>query len=244
MQKFQTKSAEGKALLIHYDAAFADSAPDPIYPWLLWVFVKLHHADNDGLWSEPEAHRIYELHEELLTHLGTLDLLHVGFVVQEGWVEFYFYATQGKRFANKVAEALGTTGYMYETGSRRDSKWEHYRFNLLPDPLMQLHLQSEATQSALLEEGDDLNQAREVEHYLLFQTASQRERTLETLMAQGFTCKECFEHDDATFAYGAILIKAHSVTKEAIEPIVAYLHESAQDAHGSYEGWSTILATK
>jgi regulator of RNase E activity RraB len=209
-------------------------APQEERPWLLWLFVKADSV-NEALESFTQ---------ELITALATsIDGVFAGRVMKEGWAEFYFYAPNAKRFENISSDVMNKHGgYVYERGSSRDGKWEMYSDNLFPDPYGLLSIQNRHTISALLEAGDDLSLAREVEHYLFFQTKTSMERAIAQLSSHGYSVKEYATDEDSDYAYGVVLIKIEAITPDVVAETTTSLYESAIQEHGIYEGWSTVLA--
>jgi regulator of RNase E activity RraB len=211
-----------------------NEAPQEERPWLLWLFVKADSV-NEALESFTQ---------ELITALATsIDGVFAGRVMKEGWAEFYFYAPNAKRFENISSDVMNKHGgYVYERGSSRDGKWEMYSDNLFPDPYGLLSIQNRHTISALLEAGDDLSLAREVEHYLFFQTKTSMERAIAQLSSHGYSVKEYASDEESDYAYGVVLIKIEAITPEIVAETTTSLYESAIQEHGVYEGWSTVLA--
>jgi regulator of RNase E activity RraB len=172
-----------------------------------------------------------------------LDAVFAGAVIKEGWVEFYFYAPEPKRFENLTADVMKRHGgFAYERGSSRDGKWEMYLERLYPDGYAALRIQNRRTIESLLEAGDDLSLAREVEHYLFFQTKSALDRAVAFLSAHGFELKESIKDDESDYAYGAVLTKTEPIRPEEVEETTALLYDTSLQEHGHYEGWSTVLA--
>lgn len=173
---------------------------------------------------------------------ASLRALSSGSRMHDGWIEFYYYLPSPKQFdiiAASVMKAYET--YAFETATSRDTHWEHHRKTLYPDDLMIQQISSRKIIEELVEAGDELTKQRPVEHYLVFQTEAQRDRVVESLRSSGFSLNEHFDHE-GSFAYGAILSKEHEVTLEPVMDECRLLLEAVQKEHGSYEGWSTILA--
>src|SRR5512135_3501590 len=79
-----------------------DDAPLEDKPWLLWFFVKS---------DEPQGERFRAFREDLQNSLtAELDAVFAGTVIKEGWVEFYFYAPEPKRFENLTADVMKRHG--------------------------------------------------------------------------------------------------------------------------------------
>lgn len=212
-----------------------DEAPQEDRSWLLWLFVKP---------ADPFSPSFGSFADDLKKMLGdSLDALFAGTITKEGWVEFYFYAPDAKRFENLSSEVMSRHGgFPYERGASRDTKWEMYIERLYPDAYAMLRIQNRHTIEALTEAGDDLKLPREVEHYLFFQTKSALERAVSFLTAHGFALKEHVTDDESDFAYGVVLTKSEPITAEQVEESTALLFDTAIQEHGHYEGWSTVLA--
>ena len=212
-----------------------DEAPQEERPWLLWIFIKA---------SDPLSASFGTFTEDLKETLhSSLNAIFAGSVTKEGWVEFYFYAPEAKRFENLSSEAMGRHGgFAYERGASRDGKWEMYLERLYPDAYAMLRIQNRHTIESLIEAGDDLEMPRDIEHYLFFQTKSARDRAVAFLSAHGFALKEEANDDESDYAYGAVLTKNEAVTPEQVEESTALLFDAALHEHGHYEGWSTVLA--
>ena len=212
-----------------------DEAPQEERPWLLWLFVKSSDPFSPAFTAFSD-----DLKEALAAGLGAV---FAGTIMKEGWVEFYFYAPEAKRFENQSSEVMSRHGgFAYERGSSRDGKWEMYIERLYPDAYALLRIQNRHTIESLVGAGDDLSVSREIEHYLFFQTRSSMERALSSLRPHGFGLKEEVSDDESDYAYGAVLVKSEPVTPEQIEETTALLFDAALEQHGIYEGWSTVLA--
>ena len=91
----------------------------------------------------------------------------------------------------------------------------------------------------LEEEGDTLEVPRMVEHYISFDTPTQKERFVNALTQDSFSFKD--EISSEEFENGIALSKEHSVTREAVAVVVEELFEMIKNEQGYYEGWSTTL---
>lgn len=232
---YEMRDDENTPFRCEVELDLLDDAPLEDKPLLLWFFVKT---------DEPQGERFTAFREDLEhTLTESLDAVFAGTFTKDGWVEFYFYADSAKRFENLTSEVLARHGnYPYERGSSRDSKWEMYLERLYPDGYALLRIQNRHTIEALIEAGDDLTLAREVEHYLFFQTKSAMDRAVAFLAAHGFALKESVKDDESDYAYGAVLTKTESITPEEVEESTALLYDTSLQEHGQYEGWSTVLA--
>jgi hypothetical protein len=206
-------------------------------PWLLSVFVKYENSDE----TEVGYEEFLETKEVLIISLEHQDrAIYVGSRVVDGWYEFYFYAYDSKKLDSIVSKILTPSNYVYESNVVRDTKWSFYETQLFPTELEFCHMQSEKIIFLLQEEDEDLSIPRDVEHYISFETPSQKNRFINTLNIEGFNFKDDISSEE--FEHGVALVKKHAVTQEEVEKNVNELFAIVKENNGYYEGWSTTLA--
>jgi len=208
-------------------------------PWLCSVFVKFvnNNSDFDGfdIFFETKESLIMALeHENGAVYAGSR--------AKDDWNEFYFYAKSAKNLETVIAKMLKDSGYKYESSVVKDAKWDFYHKNLLPTELEFHNIESDKIIFLLEEEGDELSTSRDVEHYVSFDTATQKDRFVENALECGFEFKDDISSEE--FEHGVALIKKHSVVSEDVRKVVEELYLLLKKEHGYYEGWSTVLVAK
>ena len=205
-------------------------------PYLVSIFIKFDANDE----KQEGFEEFLETKEALiiaLEHDGVAK--YVGSRVVDGWSELYLYAKDSKGLNNTIATILQPSNYLYESNIVKDAKWNFHYKNLMPNELELAHIQSDKIIYLLEEEGDTLTTPRVVEHYLSFDTPTQKERFLEKLDSLDFDFKDEISSDE--FENGIALKKEHAVTKDEVKKVVQELFELLKEAQGYYEGWSTTL---
>ena len=197
---------------------------------LLYVFVKFDGDDEELLTIE----------QSILKSTERLDLDYVGWRLFEGWGEFYFYAESGKGFENALSEALKPK-YQYESGNRRDKKYETYKKLLLPNEVEYNRVQSEAIIGELEEAGDDLDAEHRIEHHAVFMTQSQRKRFIEEMQEEGFAFLQEFldEKAEDDFVYSVVFTKLSALSLEIIEEQNASIFPLIKQGQVRYEEGGT-----
>ena len=222
---------------------YVDAAPQKERPWLFWAFLKMNELGEDGFATDAEQKRVDDVVSTLSEKLTSeIDAISVGRKLEDGWLELYFYAPSAKGFQNIVSSVLGTD-YVSDIGSTRDAKWEHYLYTLYPNALMLQQIQSRHIINELVEEGDDLDVVREVEHYLGFLTESQAKRVGEELYLHGFSEKEISYNSSEEYGNTLVMTQEHSIDKELLEELAFLLITTAEKEHGIYAGWSTGITS-
>ena len=204
--------------------------------WLFSVFIKFDGFDE----SVEGFEEFLETKESLIIALEHDNRAKfVGHRVNDGWSELYFYAKTSKHLDVIVSKILTNSNYVYESNVVRDTRWDFYETQLYPTELEFCHIQSAKTISLLLEEDDDLEASRVVEHYAVFDTATQKERFVDAVKDKGFEYKDDISSED--YEHGVALTKEHAVTQKEVDKIVEELFCELKNEHGFYEGWSTVL---
>ena len=235
MREFFNRVEDGENIIVETDMnAYAYSNK---YGWLLSVFIKFDASDesNSGFeeFLETKESLIIALeHDEKAKYVGGRSV--------DGWSELYFYAEDSKGLDKIVANILAPSSYVYESHTVRDGKWDFHHKNLTPNELELAHMQSDKIIYLLEEEGDILEIPRSVEHYISFDTPTQKERFIEELDQENFLFKDEINSDE--FENGLALLKEHAVTQAAVKVVVEELFALMKETNGYYEGWSTTLA--
>lgn len=206
-------------------------------PWLFSVFVKSNIVDEES----DSFDEFLETKESLIIALEYENRAkYAGTRVNDGWHEFYFYAKDSKNLEAIVAKMLKESSYKYECSVVKDSKWDFYHKNIFPNELEFCNIESDKIIFLLEEEGDNLHIPRDVEHYVSFDTATQKDRFVNNALSCGFEFKDDISSEE--FEHGVALIKKHTVLGEEVRKVVEELYYLAKKEHGYYEGWSTVLA--
>ncbi len=206
------------------------------FPWLFSLFIKF---DLDKA-TQEKIEQFYEMKESIILSLEQNAL--VKYVAQrsiDGWVELYFYTLNSKNLLDKIKIYLNESKLMFEQGVVRDTKWDFYTANLMPNELEYCFMESQKIVTLMLEEGDDAKRSREVEHYAVFDTATQKQRFIESMCEDGFSFKDDISTDECE--HGVALIADHDLEEETLRSVIKKLYDQVKIEHGFYELWSTTL---
>jgi len=208
------------------------------FPWLFSVFIKYDALDK----AQQNYEEFLETKESLIIAIEyEQNAKYVGSRIVDGWSELYFYTSMSKGFNSTVSTMLSPSNYIYESNIVRDTKWNFYETQLLPSELDSHHIVSAKIAFLLSEEGNNEDAVREVEHYAVFDTDTQKERFLKTALEAGFSYKDDISTEE--YEHGVALLKEHNITDEEVKKVVTELYELIKKEHGFYEGWSTTLVS-
>ncbi len=201
---------------------------------LLYVFIKFDGDDEELLLIE----------QRLLEKCKKLHLDYVGWRVFEDWLEFYFYGEEAKGFENALNDALKPE-YLFESGHRKDKKYETYYKMLMPNVQEFHNIQSEEIIADLQDAGDDLEAEHRIEFYAMFMTSGQRKRFIEAIEEAGFSFLQEFldEKAEDDFVYGVVFYKLSPISIELLNSHTQDIFPLIEAEHGRYEGWGTESLT-
>jgi regulator of RNase E activity RraB len=202
--------------------------------YLVSVFIKFNALHEDI----EEVEEFLNFKEELIEKLADT-AVYIGMRVIDGWSEFYFYSKDSKGIEQKVASIFSGSGYVYETSITKDNKWDFYYKNLFPSDLEMYLIYSKKIVLQMMAEGDNLIAPREVEHYVSFDTASQKERFVKNVEKIGFRYKD--DIDNKELAHAVAITKEHALDQDSLQTTISELLKLVKQDHGRYELWSSTI---
>jgi len=222
--------------LVHIEVDMNAYAYVKRFSWLFSVFIKFDALDD----NKEGFEEFLETKESLIISLENNDRAkYVGMRILDGWSELYFYADESRELDTTVSKILKPSNYQYESSVVKDAKWDFHYKNIFPTELELCHIESEKIIFLLQEEEDDLSLPREVEHYLSFETPTQKNKFINSLSLDEFALKD--EIDSEEFENGVAIVKTHAVTPQRVKEVVEELFYVLKKNQGFYEGWSTTL---
>jgi regulator of RNase E activity RraB len=244
---FYFANVNGEIASLFIDLGLADTAPDPNRPWLLWAWVYMNQARDDGLSSSEEAPRLDAIEEALMAEVedATAGEL-VGRITTAGRREFYFYGPTHVGFEDAIARAMSQfADYAFDTGVEQDADWSHYQRVLYPSPPDVQRIKNRHVIEVLSQHGDRLEKPRIVAHWAYFPTAESRSAFVSKARELGFAVMKEYEATEGNaddFRHGVHLERIDSVDWASINEVTLELFELAETSGGYYDGWETAVA--
>lgn len=231
---------------IFVDLKQIETAPDASRPWLLRVTVPMKTPRDDGLTDSDEADVLDAIEDELFSAVArTLRARYVGRITTQGAREHFYYGSSAAGFSDAVGKATRRFP-QYEIIGRdhADPRWETYTNLLFPSELDLQSIHNRRLVMQLTENGDDLSQPRDVDHWLYFPSEESRDQFLLQIAGNGFRADSFLDDDDTgvEFRFGAHLMRRDRVDLETIDGIVTDLFLRAESCGGAYDGWGAPLA--
>jgi regulator of RNase E activity RraB len=232
-----SRELEDKVAVVSVDFAWLPLAPVADAPILAAVHLRLKHPREDGLPDHEESDELTELEahiEEKLQDEGRF----VSRVWGNGFRDLYFYISESTAIDPLLGEAF-SHGYRISTSRQSDPGWLFYLQTLAPSAWEMVQLENNQIIAQHLENGDEVNTPRKVDHFLYLPTTEAREQASADAVANGFELVESLEGELAPYPFGLHLARHDAVTPVAISHPVGILFQLAHELGGEYEGWSS-----
>jgi uncharacterized protein (TIGR01619 family) len=240
-------TVDEKPASIMLDLSLTPLAPVPQKPELIQVLVDLNDPNDFGLTNLGEAEILYVMEDRLAEHLSkSLGGLYVARNTTNEQRIFYFYCQSSVDFERVVEEVMeGFARHTYSTQTHHDPLWDFYREFLFPAPAEYQSILNRRVIEKLEQHGDDLSEAREVEHFVYFPTEVSLTKFQERVSAERFrVLSKGTRQDDPQYPYSLMIARMDRVDPASIDEVVLHLLQLTRECHGQYDGWSTGIVVK
>ncbi len=233
-----------KLASILVDLGLREIAPISSKPWLLWTWVYFKSPRADGLSDGKEAPTLYKIEDALaLCVERACKAIPCGRITTEGRREFYFYGETKEGFHKAVEAALTGFQYRFSAGHQEDPLWEEYLNVLYPSPENLQRISNMDLLDVLKAKGDVLTVAREVQHWMYFDSERSRSLFRDAVAVAGFRIVS--ESDSqAELPYGISVARTQSIDQRSIDHTVMELWNLSRRFDGEYDGWETPIITQ
>jgi hypothetical protein len=221
-----------------------DQAPVKQFPFLLKAGIKMLDCSKEGLPTDGELKTLHAISDTMKSVItSTCQCIEAGTFSYQCNRTDYYYIEDTVRIRDRLEEAFKKYFPQYESliTVKPDSAWEAYLTFLYPNEETQEYMSNEKVVGKLVESGDDLSQARQVNHWLYFKT--ERERGLFLVYAQKDKFKLEAEKYSANSAlpYSLQISRNDKVDLASISAITLRMRRKAKELNGDYDGWETFV---
>ncbi|MCE9575070.1 MAG: DUF695 domain-containing protein [Deltaproteobacteria bacterium] len=237
---FYITSIDEKPASIVVDLAAAKASPVESHPVLLGIRVPMRQPREDGLRDAAELDALGELEDRFTEALeAQVDALYVGRVVHDGATTLYYYAPEAHRqkLDDELPAITGDPGdYAPEWWVDDDPKWQLYDEFLTPDEYDQHMISNRRLIAVFTENGDKLEEPRQVDHFATFPSRQQAERAAGALRAAGFATDDLAD-PDSDDAWELQFHRVDHLAEGRPDEFVGEILDLIEPEEGDYDGW-------
>jgi regulator of RNase E activity RraB len=227
----------GRIVSVRVNGAFRQEHPSGLGS-LVCLKLALHSPREDGLAKPEESQRLSEIDRRLEEAAGHAGSAFVGRLTADGIRTYFFYTADAALMESVSGKALAAfPDYESQWERQEDAAWTVYRDTLLPTPAEYQRSKNFEVLQALRRQGDELQQSREVRHYLYFRSASSRQEFAAWALQQGFTAQDLIEQPQFPGSFGLQIARPDRVDPDSIDALSLDLLERAEAQDAEYDGW-------
>ncbi|MEY5049488.1 MAG: hypothetical protein RLZZ175_2847 [Bacteroidota bacterium] len=230
---------------IYLDLGLHNIAPINNKNTMLWISVKMQNPNEAGLSSSAECDVLDEIENSICNKiLNIFDSIYIGRITSDNHRDFNFYLNgDNLDFEIEIKNAMSNfPDYEFAFGTLEDENWEHYFDFMYPNPSQIQCMKNRRVVEVLEENGDDLTQPREVDHWIYFNTIEDRTKYVEEVKNEGFTIVNETKLDDRKeMPYSLQISRFDNVDLNSVNDYVLYLWALAEEYNGDYDGWETSI---
>ncbi|AZA47061.1 DUF695 domain-containing protein [Chryseobacterium carnipullorum] len=226
------------------DLGVREVAPIKDKPNIVWVSIRMNNPREDGLSSQEESGILADIEDALVARIiSEHNAVYVGRLTSAGDRDLYFYFGDTILYDKTISEVMvAYPKYEFDYGSKEDKEWDDYFDFLYPTPQQFQSIQNRHVIEQLEKNGDSLNKAREVDHWIYFQTETDRETFLQKISNDGFSIvdKDYDKELDET-PFKLHIKRIDYVDQNSVDVYVIYLWKLANELNADYDGWETSI---
>lgn len=242
--EFYFSNVNDKFGSIFVDLGLHNVAPLTDKPNVVWVSIKMNNPREDGLSSQEESSSLGDIEDSLVDKIiSKHNSIYVGRLTSAGDRDLYFYFGDTTLYDKTISEVMvAYPKYQFDFGSKEDQKWGGYFDFLYPLPQQYQSIQNRRVIEQLEKGGDKLIKAREVDHWIYFKTANDRETFLKGINKDGFSVvNQDFDKTLGELPYKLHIKRVDKVDQNSVDEYVIYLWKLAAECNGDYDGWETSI---
>lgn len=209
-------------------------APIPGMSIMAYVTLDFLDPDENGMSKRDEYARLMEIEDALVPALTHETCMFVGRCTTGGQRDFFFYMDNAKGVEDKVEAVMAKFDeYTWDMGLVEEPDWDTYLEFLYPDEQGMDTIWNNRVRRQLAENGDNMAVPREIDHWLFFPSAADREAFTAEIKTENFRVKTV--DDDPEKPFGLLVQREDA--PDDIDDVTWPLRELAGAHGGAYDGW-------
>lgn len=223
---------------------FRGRSPIAETPTLYWCAVTMADAGDHGMGTREEMEVLGPLEEALNERCIALGFHPVGRLRNHGRWQMAYYGPVDAHIGFEQAVSMtftSTVGREWDTGSKEDPVWSYYTEFLLPDEERWRWILDRRVVDSLRRHGDDGSTPREIDHWIYFYAASDRDRFRRAVEELGFRLRVSHDEGEGERRFALQIWRNDSADIESIHATVMDLMTIAEPLKADYNGWETFI---
>lgn len=225
------------------DLGLHDIAPIKSKNYLITITIFINSPDKDGFPTNEERELLNKLEDNLIEIFTSKhNAIYPGRITLGGKQYSLFYSENIEEIEHTISIFLSNNqSHRIEHKIAKEDNWEMYFDSLYPSPIEMQGIQNDLVVQNLEEHGDSLEKERPVDHWIYFESSSDREDFLKSIENEGFEIVVKEEISSDEYPFSLQLTRVDKVDYENVNTHTIFLWKLAQEFNGHYDGWETFV---
>lgn len=231
--------------IVTFNATLKDNAVWKTLPNVVIAGITFNGPLRDGLPDATSIDIAQEIANKLLTFMKKRGAIkEAGYFTNGGERLGYYYVndTTGLRQAISSFYKENYNDYKYYVNIKPDKDGESYLNFLYPNEITREYMKNHAVLETAVENGDNLEKPRRVDHWLYFKSSADRDRFVTFAEREKFKVEGKTANIKRPLPFGLQLSSVSKIDIETISAITLMLRKEAVKYDGDYDGWETSPA--
>ena len=229
-----------KSAIINLNLALKQIGPIPEYKFNIWFSLEVLNPNEDGLVTQEELERIYQIEDVIVDELGKNGAIFMGNLKTNGLFEICFYSKYIENYQEIIDSVMRNyPEYKYSISSKEDSSWNDYFSFLYPEKYEYRSIMNAKVITNLLNSGDNAELEREVDHWFYFKSNQNRELFIKEVSHLGYEVVFQDNLAEDEHPYKLYISHNNNILWDNVDNYVWELVELVEKYEGIYEGWNS-----
>lgn len=229
-----------KSAIINLNLALKQIGPIPEYKFNIWFSLEVLNPNEDGLVTQEELERIYQIEDVIVDELGKNGAIFMGNLKTNGLFEICFYSKNIENYQEIIDSVMKNyPEYKYSISSKEDSSWNDYFSFLYPEKYEYRSIMNAKVITNLLNRGDNAELEREVDHWFYFKSNQNRELFIKEVSHLGYEVVSQDNLEEDEHPYKLYISHNNNILWDNVDNYVWELVELVEKYEGIYEGWNS-----
>lgn len=219
-------------------------APIKALPFIIISGVKFKPCDKNGLPEDEGFAKLYQISDSINKAIENItETEFVGTFTYQCERLDYIYVKDTSGLRNEVSATYKRLFPEYDSyiNIRYDKEWAAYLEFLYPNEQTMEYMSNQSVLDKLIAEGDNLIQARQVDHWLYFSNKKDLNDFAEYAKGQSFKIEGTDKVKGQELPYQLQISRTDKVDIESISKVTIQLRTDSKRFNGEYDGWETFI---
>ena len=220
------------------------SSPKRHLPFVVITGVKTKKCSGDGWPDKEEYDNLYKVSDDIIGAISsTVKSELVGSWTYQCERLDYIYVADTVNIRQKIGEIYRNQYSNYESyfNIRVDRDWKAYREFLYPNEETFEYMQNDKVIMQLVNAGDNLSRARQVDHWIYFRNSEDRNIFEDFARKKRYKIEGKDNLKNSKSPFQLHISRADLVDHNSINVITTELRKKARELNGDYDRWETFI---